>query len=57
MMVVAMDAIRWDLGILEPFLRGATRCPKEALFQKGSRIFNMATLIIIFLLVQPKLKL
>jgi len=31
----------WE--ILEPFLRGAARCPKESLFQKGSRIFNMAT--------------
>ncbi len=31
------------LEILEPFLRGAVWCPKEALFQKGSRIFNMAT--------------
>jgi hypothetical protein len=29
--------------ILEPFLRGATRRPKEAPFQKGSRIFNMVT--------------
>jgi hypothetical protein len=29
--------------ILEPFLRGATRHPNEALFQKGSRIINMAT--------------
>ena len=31
----------WE--ILEPYLRGASRCPKEALFQKGSRIFNTAT--------------
>ena len=31
----------WE--ILEPFLRGAIRRPKEAPFQKGSRIFNMAT--------------
>ena len=31
----------WE--ILEPFLRGAARCPKAAPFQKGSRIFNMAT--------------
>jgi hypothetical protein len=31
----------WE--ILEPFLRGAARRPKEAPFQKGSRIFNMAT--------------
>jgi hypothetical protein len=31
----------WE--ILEPFLRGAARLPKEAPFQKGSRIFNMAT--------------
>ena len=33
------------LKILEPFLRGAARHPnsKEALFQKGSRIFNTAT--------------
>jgi len=30
----------WE--ILEPFLRGAARRPKEAPFQKGSRIFNMA---------------
>ena len=30
------------LEILEPFLRGAVGCPKEALFQKSSRIFNMA---------------
>jgi len=29
----------WE--ILEPCLRGAVRCPKEALFQKGSRIFNI----------------
>ena len=29
--------------ILEPFFRGATRRPKEAPFQKGSRIFNMVT--------------
>jgi hypothetical protein len=31
----------WE--ILEPFLRGAARHPKEAPFQKGSRIFNMET--------------
>ena len=30
----------WE--ILEPFLRGAARRPKEAPIQKGSRIFNMA---------------
>ena len=29
--------------IQEPFLRGAAQRPKEALFQKGSSIFNMAT--------------
>jgi hypothetical protein len=28
------------LKILEPFSRGAAQHPKEALFQKGSRIFN-----------------
>jgi hypothetical protein len=31
------------LEILKPFLRGAVRHPKEALFQKGLMIFNMAT--------------
>ena len=30
------------LKILEPFLSGAARHPKEALFRKGSRIFNTA---------------
>ncbi len=30
---------KWE--ILEPFLRGAYEHPNEALFQKGSRIFNM----------------
>ena len=29
--------------ILEPFSRGAARHPNEALFQKGSSFFNMAT--------------
>jgi len=29
----------WEIP--EPFLRRAARCSKEALFQKGSRIFNM----------------
>jgi len=38
-----MDAICWVWEILEPFLRGAARHPNEALFQKGSRIVNMAT--------------
>jgi hypothetical protein len=28
---------------LELFLRGASEYPKEALFQKGSRIFSMST--------------
>jgi hypothetical protein len=31
---------KWE--ILETFLRGASEHPKKALFQKGSRIFNMS---------------